>query len=149
MSQTESPGGWRSTLSAVGGDVQESLRLRIDLAQLEAKAAATDLRRLSIGLAVAGVLGTVGLSTAAVGVATLLDGVAGMSAAGWLATFSLVIICAGAVVGSLAWTRFRRDFVGLEDTLEELREDSRWLGEILEAKEFRRSEAEPADPSTV
>lgn len=149
MSQTDASGGWRSTLSAVGGDVQESLRLRIDLAQLEAKAAAADLRRLTVGLAVAGVLGTVGLSTAAVAVAGALDGVAGLNTAGWLAIFSLVIFCAGSAVGLLAWTRFRRDFVGLEDTLEELREDARWLGEILGAKESRHGEVEPADDSSV
>jgi hypothetical protein len=31
--------------------------------------------------------------------------------------------------------RFRREFVGIEETLEELREDARWLGEILGAKD--------------
>jgi len=147
MSQSDAAGGWKTRLSVLGSDVHESLRLRIDLAQLEAKAAAADVRRLTVGMAIAGALGTVGLATAAVGAADALDGVAGLTTSGWLAIFSVVIIATGAVVGTAAWLRFRREFVGLEETLEELREDARWLGEILGAKESQRGEPETTDNS--
>ena len=147
MSQSEAEGGWRTRLSALGGDVHESLRLRIDLGQLEAKAAAADVRRLTVGMAVAGVLATVGLATAAVGAADAMEGIAGLTKAGWLAIFSAVIMATGAVVGTVAWLRFRREFVGFEETLEELREDARWLGEILGAKDPAGSDQDAAGRS--
>ena len=39
------------------------------------------------------------------------------------------LLVAAALVAWLAWRRFRRRFVGLEETLEELREDLVWLQE--------------------
>ena len=51
----------------------------------------------------------------------------------------LLLLVAGAMllllaplVGWLAWRRFRRRFLGLEQTIEELREDAAWLREWLE-----------------
>jgi hypothetical protein len=41
----------------------------------------------------------------------------------------LGLLTAAALVGWLAWRRFRRQFTGLEETLEELREDLVWLQE--------------------
>jgi hypothetical protein len=47
--------------------------------------------------------------------------------------------------GSLAWRRFRRNFIGLRETLEELREDVLWLKEKSGEQETETdSEQHPA-----
>ncbi|MFH1923799.1 MAG: phage holin family protein, partial [Planctomycetota bacterium] len=49
--------------------------------------------------------------------------------AGCLLLVGLVLVVGAILAGWLAWRRFRREFVGLEETLEELREDLVWLRE--------------------
>ena len=60
-------------------------------------------------------------------VAELLDGRLGIAGAGWLAIFGFGLLATGSATGWFAWRRFRRRFIGLQQTREELREDLAWL----------------------
>ena len=59
--------------------------------------------------------------------ADLLDGVGHIARAGWLAIFAGGLVTAAILGGYCAWRRFCRRFVGLRETLEEIREDMLWL----------------------
>jgi len=114
-------------LNALGGDLRESVALRWQLAELEIKADLRSGRRLAIALAVAAVGGLTAVPLLLVALAQGLDGCWGLSATGWLVVFGLFLLTAASIVGFLAWRRFRRRFIGLEQTLEELHEDAVWL----------------------
>jgi hypothetical protein len=54
------------------------------------------------------------------------------------------VLMAVAILGGwLAWRRFRRRFVGLEETLEELREDLVWLKEWTGQSEEKEDQEAP------
>lgn len=125
----------RGQLERLGADLREMVRLRWQLARLEIDAAAGAARRLAIVLAVAGALALTALPLLAVALAEVLDGQLGISRIAWLAIFASVLLVAGAVTGWLAWRHFRRRLVGLEETLEELREDAVWLREWVRGPE--------------
>ena len=131
MSNAERPmlAGLRAELSQLSGDVQEMIALRWQLASLELHAALGQLKALVIALGIAAVLGLTSLPLVAVSAAQVLDGALGLSQAGWLLVFALVLLVLALLVGLLAWRTFRRRFVGLEETLEELHEDLRWVRE--------------------
>ncbi|HLA85682.1 MAG TPA: phage holin family protein [Thermoguttaceae bacterium] len=118
-------------LNALGGDLRESAALRWQLAVLEIRADLRSGRRLAISLTVAAVMGLTALPLLLVAAAHLLDGYYGLSSTGWLVVGGLVLLCTAPVVALLAWRRFRRRFLGLEQTLEELHEDAAWLREWL------------------
>jgi len=125
----------RAELERLGADLQEMVRLRWQLARLEIDAAAGAARRLAIVLAVAGALALTALPLLAVALAEVLDGQLGVPRIAWLAIFASVLLVAGAVTGWLAWRHFRRRLVGLEESLEELREDAVWLREWVRGPE--------------
>jgi LPXTG-motif cell wall-anchored protein len=119
----------RDELRALGGDLRESLVLRWQLALLELRA---DLRsgvRLGISLAVATTMVLSALPLLLVWLTAQLDGYLGLAQNTWLLIFGLALLTLGLSAGYLAWRRFRRRFLGLEQTLEELREDALWLRE--------------------
>ena len=64
-----------------------------------------------------------------VALAAWLDGRWGLSFAGWAAMLGLAFLIAGAAGGYATWRRFRQRFVGMAETLDELREDLLWLRE--------------------
>ena len=106
--------------------------LRWELARLEVRAAAGPVKWLLITLPVVAVMALSAVPILAVGVADLLGGIGdagwlGLSRTRWLLIFGCGLLIGGTVGGYLAWRRFRRRFVGLEQTLEELREDAVWL----------------------
>ena len=59
----------------------------------------------------------------------LLDGCGRIARGGWLLIFAGGLLILAVAGGYLAWRRFRRRFIGLRETLEELREDLLWLRE--------------------
>ncbi|MBI2825488.1 MAG: phage holin family protein [Planctomycetia bacterium] len=123
--------------SLLGPGIAELRRLRDELrslavarwklARLEILQALADVRRLAIALAVAGLLALVALPVLVVATADMLDGFLSIDRAGWLLMWFAALVVAAVATGWLAWRRFRRQFVGLEETLEELREDAAWL----------------------
>ncbi len=67
------------------------------------------------------------LPLAVVSLSDVLDGVGHIARAGWLAIFAGGLLIVALAGGYLAWRRFRRRFTGLQETLEEIREDLLWL----------------------
>jgi hypothetical protein len=119
--------GLSDEVRALGSELRESLVLRWRLALLELRADYHSTVRLAIGASAAGVMALSALPLLLVWLAGRLDQWLGVSRDGWLLIFGLALLAAGVASGYLAWRRFRRRFLGLEQTLEELREDAAWL----------------------
>jgi uncharacterized membrane protein YqjE len=113
-------------IARLAADLWQMVDLRWQLARLELEAAFRSVRRLAILWATAAVMASTALPLLVLGVVQLLPEEARVYGL-WI--FALGLLMAAAVVGWLAWRRFRRRFTGLEETLEELREDLVWLQE--------------------
>ena len=122
-------------LGGLSDDVRESIMLRYRLAALEIEADLCSARRLAVWLVAAGVMGLTALPLLLVAVAQWFGTCTSLSSTAWLLIFGLILLIVAPTVAYLAYRRFRRHFVGLEQTLEELREDAVWLGEWLDRKE--------------
>ena len=143
MSEPEQPpaDNIRQQIGCLASDVREMASLRWELAQLELKAAAGSIKSLAVAAVVALITALCALPILTVALALWLDGCLGISLLGWLLIFGLILLIGGIASGTLAWRRFRRRFVGLEQTLEELREDAVWLKEWA-----GRNDREPKTP---
>ena len=119
----------RAELGALGGELREMASARWELARLEVESDLRSARRLAVAWLVALVMGLTSLPLAAVCLANALDRCANISSNGWLSIFAAGLLLASTLGGYLAWRRFRRNFLGLRETLEELREDVLWLKE--------------------
>ena len=122
-------GDLKDEIGSLADDLKELASLRWQLARLEGREAAGLVKRLAIVLAVAAVAGLTALPVLCVAAAEWLEGVTDVSSTGWLLIFGLALLLVGIVGGTLAWRRFRRRFVGMQESLEELREDLVWLKE--------------------
>jgi hypothetical protein len=119
----------RTELGALGGELREMAAAHWELARLEIESDLHSLQRLAVAWLVAAVMTLAALPLAASALAEALDGRLGVPRIGWLLILSGSLLLLAALSGSLAWHRFRRSFVGLRETLEELREDVLWLRE--------------------
>ena len=121
----------QAQLARLAGDLRRMADLRWQLARLELDASARRLLRLAILLAAASVMVLTSLPILVVAAACLLPEAARPYFLGGLGG---VLLCAG-IVGLVtawqAWRRFRHQRFGLEETLEELREDRVWLDEWI------------------
>ena len=117
----------KDEIGSLGADLKELGRLRWELASLELRQAAAAVRRLAIGALVVGTMVLSALPILAVAVAQSLHEWLGISSTGWLLILGLGLLSGATAVGWIAWRRFRRRFTGMEQTLEELREDLVWL----------------------
>jgi hypothetical protein len=122
-------------LGALGGELREMVAARWELAQLELQINLGAARRLAIAWLAAGVLVLTALPLAAVSLAEALDGYFHIARGGWLLMFASGLVLLALAVGYVAWRGFRRQFVGLQETLEELREDLLWLREATVGKD--------------
>ena len=113
----------KAEIVALAADLREMVRLRGELAWLEICSAIESIRRLVIVLTAAAIMALAGLPLLLVAAAQSLDRCLGLSQHAWLIVMGLALVGLGAVTGGLAWWRFRNRFAGLEETLEELRED--------------------------
>jgi len=120
-------------------ELRTALDARWQLARLELGAAALDVRRLAAALAAAGLLGMISLPVLVVALADLLDGLAGLSRTAWLFVEFGALVLAAAGIAWFAYRRFQRQFTGLEETLEVLREDQAWLESLLAERKKRAS----------
>ncbi len=119
----------RAEFGALGQELREMVAVRWELARLELQADLLSARQLAIAWLAATVMALTALPLAAVCLADALDGCGQIARGGWLLIFAgglLILALAGSL---LAWRRFRSRFLGLQETLEELREDMVWLGE--------------------
>lgn len=114
----------REELSGVAGEASHLAALRWRLAEIELRQSAATVRRFSVWALVAAAFLLTSLPMFAVALsAWLLPGL------GWAWTIGLALAIAGLATAALAWRRFRRDFHGLEQSIEELREDLQWVKE--------------------
>jgi hypothetical protein len=136
MSQPDRPllAELREQLRSFLGELRELLELRIRLFRLEATADLKNARRLLIVWIISGVLLLTSLPLFAVALADVLDGVWNLHRWAWLLIFAGIFIAVATSAAYLAWRRFRRHFIGLQETLEELREDRVWIEEWLGKK---------------
>lgn len=112
-------------------ELRALLTLRWELARIEILESRQAARRLAYAVAPCVALAAAVVPLVAVAAAERLAGVARLSKIGWLLTIAAVLGVLGAGVGWLAWRRFRREFSGLKQTREELREDLAWLSDFL------------------
>ena len=117
----------KDELGSLGAEAREMLRLRWDLAELELRSDARLIGRSAVVLAIAALMALTALPVLAVSVAEMLDGLLGVSRTGWLLMTGLGLLAGGSAAACLVWLHFRRRFIGLEQTLEELREDALWV----------------------
>ena len=121
----------KADLAALKADLEKMVTLRWELARLELREAVGPGKRLAITLLAAAVMGLCALPILAVAAAVWFDGRLEISSAGWLSIFGFGLLLGGAAAGYLGWRRFRRRFVIMQQTLEELREDLVWLKEMM------------------
>jgi uncharacterized membrane protein YqjE len=119
----------RTELGSLGAELREMVAARWQLARLEIEADVRSAKRLIIAWLVAVVMLLTALPVAAVGLAEALDGWQGISRVGWLLIFAAALVVLAIAGVCFAWRRFRRNFLGLRETLEELREDAVWFKE--------------------
>ncbi len=121
-------GDLKDEVRRAAGEAAEMGELRWRLARLELTESAAQVKQLAIVLGVAAVMALTALPVLVVWLAATLDGVV-FGVAGWLLAFALGLLIVAGVGGWLAYRRFRRQFTGLEETIDELREDLVWLRE--------------------
>ena len=123
--------GLSAELSSLRGDVTEMLALRWQLARLEVESDVRLVRRLFVVVVAAVVMVLTALPLWCAAAAEWLDGCWGVGRAGWLAIFGALLVGLAAAAAGIAWRRFRTRLVGLQESLEELREDAVWIREWL------------------
>jgi hypothetical protein len=122
----------RAELGALRDELREMASARWELARLELQSDLRSAKRLAICWLAAGVLALGAMPLALVALADVLNGYGRIARVGWLLIIAGGLLALAAGSGYLAWRRFRRKFLGLRETLEELREDGLWLREKRE-----------------
>ncbi len=118
---------FKEEIGSLGNDLRELAELRWQLLRIELHSSVGPVKWLAITLLIAVVVVLVSLPLLAVAAAWSLHGRLTISFSGWLLIFGFGLLCVGIGGGFLAWRRFRQRFAGLEQSLEELREDIVWL----------------------
>ena len=119
----------REELGSLGAELREMAAARLELARLEIASDLLSAKRLAVAWLVALVMAFTALPLVAVWMAEVLNDLTGIPRGGWLLGFAGCLFLVSGIGGYLAWRRFRRNFLGLRETLEELREDVLWLTE--------------------
>ena len=121
----------KEEVSNIGEDLSRMLQLRWQLAHIELRTAARSVGRLALVQATATIMALVAVSVLTVWGADALDEHFPLAWVSWLAAIGLGLLAGAVLLGWLAWRYFRRRFVGLEESVDELREDLVWLREWL------------------
>jgi uncharacterized membrane protein YqjE len=131
MAQDEQPllAAVKAELARLATELRRLVDVRLQLARLELRAAVKSTRRLALALLSVVLIVLVTLPVLVLALSDWLQarydvgpGILPGSIGGGLLLVALAI-------GALSWRRFRREFVGFEETLEELHEDLVWLKE--------------------
>jgi formate hydrogenlyase subunit 3/multisubunit Na+/H+ antiporter MnhD subunit len=138
----------RAEVDALVGELRHMAAARLELARLELKADIQSVKRLAIAGLAAAVMALAALPLLAVCLAELLATHGNIGRAGWLLIFGVGLLFSAIAVVLFARWRFRRQFVGLQETLEELREDLLWLRETGGGEQKEPEKAAP-DGKTV
>jgi hypothetical protein len=116
--------------AALADEMRALFDARWRLLRLEALDARSQLRRLAICLGIALLAALTSLPVFVVAAGDSLDGVRGLPSWAWHLISGSALLVGAALVAWIAWRRFRREFVGLSESIEELREDVVWLREF-------------------
>lgn len=119
----------REQFSALGDELREMAATRWELAWLEIEADLWSVARLAFFWLIAAVAALTALPLAVVALAEVLDECLDIARGGWLLILAAGLLTLAFGGGYCAWRRFRRKFIGLRETMEELREDALWLKE--------------------
>ena len=126
MAETERPflGELQKELSGMADEAAQLASLRWRLAEIELRESAETTRRFAIWAMVCAVLVLSSLPVFVIALSAWL-----LPSLAWAWISGLILALLGLAAGWFAWRRFRRDFHGLEQSLEELREDLAWVKE--------------------
>jgi hypothetical protein len=119
----------REELTGLAGEVREMAAARWELARLELQHDAHCVRRLAVAGLLAAIAALTALPLLVMCLADVLAGCGNIPRAVWLLIFGAGLLSAAAATMYFAWRGFRRRFIGLQETLEEIREDLVWLRE--------------------
>ena len=122
-------GELRKELSGITDELGQLTTLRLQLAEIELRESVQTTKRFAVWAVVALVLLLTSLPVCVVALAAWLDQVTPMSGLFWNGILGLLLAMAAATVFWFSWRRFRRDFRGMEQSIEELREDIEWVQE--------------------
>jgi uncharacterized membrane protein YqjE len=112
-------------------DVSEMIELRRKLAEAEIKSDLAASKRLGIAGSLGIVFALVAAPLLLTALAFQLAAVTNVGFAAWLAILGGPLLAVGTATVYFAWQRFRREFLALATTRQELREDLLWLREWL------------------
>jgi uncharacterized membrane protein YqjE len=132
----------KEELGRLRDELVEMFRLRWQLAWLELRGDLAALKRFVVALIIAAVMALTALPLFCACLADMLDERLGIPRTGWLLVIGATLCVSATLIVWLARRRFRRQFVGLEQTLEELREDAEWLQE-WSGRDENRDTTEP------
>ena len=110
--------------------LRELLDARLALARLEVQRDIAQSKRLGIVAGAGAVVTIIGLTFLSLVLAGYLAALTQTDPLWWQFGFGIVMVIAGGSAIHFGWRTFRREFSGLSETLDELREDQRWLGEV-------------------
>lgn len=112
-------------------DLAETLELRRRLAESEIRSDLATGKRLGIVAGVGLVLALTALPLLVAAVAWIVATITNVSFAVWLLVFGGPLLTLGLTTIYSAWRKFRREFLALSATRQELHEDLIWLRELL------------------
>jgi len=122
-------GELQEELSGMADEVAQLATLRLRLAEIELRELVQTTRRFAISAGVAAILLLTSMPVFVVALSGWLGEVTFLSSTAWNGILGLLLAIAGLTVFWLSWRRFRRDFHGMEQSIEELREDLAWVRE--------------------
>jgi hypothetical protein len=125
----------KQELGGLRKDVLRMLELRWALARTELRRSLAATQRLLAWLIASAALLLAVVPLLGVVAAEKLAGRWQISKLGWLAILAGAFFAVGALIAWLAWRQFRRRYHGLEQSLEELREDAVWMQDLFERRD--------------
>lgn len=132
-------GELQEELSGMATELGELAKLRLRLAEIELRESAQTTKRFAVWAVVAAILVLTSLPVLVVALSAWLSEVTVLSGMAWNLILGLLLAIGGVAAFWSSWRRFRRDFRGLEESIEELREDlvwvKEWTGKSEEASE--------------
>ncbi len=123
--------GLKTEYRQTAADLRQLAETRWKLAQLEITAAKSSAQRYGISLAVAGILALTSLPILVIAAVDTIGNAFGMPRWFWLAVTGGTMLLGAGAFAWFAKRKFQREFVGLDETMEEFREDVAWLKEWL------------------
>ncbi len=110
--------------------LQELFAARWEMARWEVRGDVDSARRLGLVAGSGAVLVLTALPLLVIALSQALASVTVIEAIWWQLIFGCFFALVGALLIWTGWRTFRRNFAGLQETLEELREDQLWLKEM-------------------